>query len=219
MNDEGTPDVSSQGFTSGVRSRADSLTRSNPYSLNTTSSFSTPSNPVMASVPFGEVRLSPQIQSQVAVGLSQVLSRRQADCLAFAFIRYYHTLVPMIHVPSFLEAYNNYFWTSVGDPAQAGSSSAIIALIHAVLFGGAAVCPIDKLNENFPGRERVEVSTMLHEHAEKALRLTRFPQSPSIESLTAFLVIQSVWTRCECGLPVAPLTDDANDNSRGPNGM
>jgi hypothetical protein len=121
--------------------------------------------------------------------------RNCCDSLVEAFIWNYHPVAPVIHVPTFKQAYEKFWASHVGK--QPTSASKILPLIFAVIFAGCVVCSNKTFEAYFWGREQREVASHLHRLARKALQLSHFPRVPTIESLSAYMIVEGTWMREE----------------------
>lgn len=72
-----------------------------------------------------------------------------------------------------------------------------LALMAAVLFAGSVVCPRYRLSTVFGDLSRETLVSRLYRRAVRAIRLSEFPQSPSLQSLSAFIIVDSTWLREE----------------------
>jgi hypothetical protein len=79
-----------------------------------------------------------------------------------------------------------------------------LALLTAVLFAGSVVCPRSYIKNAFGKISREELSTRLYKQAVRATRMSDFPRSPSIHSLTAFIIANATWLRAEQPLTCCP---------------
>lgn len=79
-----------------------------------------------------------------------------------------------------------------------------LALFTAVLFAGSVVCPRFYIRNSFGDLSREELSTRLYKRAVRAIRMSDFPRSPSIQSLTAFIIANATWLRAEQPLSCCP---------------
>jgi hypothetical protein len=116
------------------------------------------------------------------------------------YIAGYDPIVPVIHVPTFKAEYENLWKASREEPAQTQGTSHFICLLLAVLFAGAVVCPNIELLRSLlpePTGSREELEKSLHGRASKALRQASFPRTPSLETFTAYILIQATWMRME----------------------
>jgi hypothetical protein len=72
-----------------------------------------------------------------------------------------------------------------------------VALLTAVLFAGCAICSRKRLGELFGGQSRENLSSHYYRRAVRAIRLTNFPQTPSLYTLSAFIIVDTTWLREE----------------------
>lgn len=72
-----------------------------------------------------------------------------------------------------------------------------LSLYAAVLFAGSVVCQRYRLQTVFGNISREQLTSRLYRRAIRAIRLSEFPQSPSLQSLSAFIIVDSTWLREE----------------------
>lgn len=72
-----------------------------------------------------------------------------------------------------------------------------LSLLSAVLFAGSVVAPRYRLSTVFGDVSREMLTSRLYRRAVRAIRLSEFPQSPSLQSLSAFIIVDSTWLREE----------------------
>jgi hypothetical protein len=121
-------------------------------------------------------------------------SREQSEELLNAYIDGYHCLVPLIHVPSFLERCDR-FWLAVETSSLPTASDPFLSLFLAVCFAGSITYTSNKIASIFDGRAREDVATDLRQSAIKAIRGASFPRTPTLETLTAYIICQASWMR------------------------
>lgn len=114
------------------------------------------------------------------------------DKLLASYLEYYHSIAPLVHAPS-LKADYNAFWESNSQTRRI-KSAAFVPLMVAILFAGAYTCDKSTILQ-LSGRTRGDVITSLHRLTAKTLRYSNFPRTPTIELLSAFLIIQNTVTR------------------------
>ncbi|KAF2092461.1 hypothetical protein NA57DRAFT_82315 [Rhizodiscina lignyota] len=133
-------------------------------------------------------------QKPLLVDLSLLPRKPQCDYLVETFMKNYQAVAPALHVPTFLEEYES-LWAAERERVQA--SPPYISLLYAVLFAGSVIGPTSGMDEYFSGRPRSEISRELYKQTTKALRQASFARTPSVESLTAYMIAQTVWFREE----------------------
>jgi len=107
----------------------------------------------------------------------------------------YHTISPLFHGPTFLQDAQKYI---VGaDPADLDLDLHFLALLTAVLFAGCAISSRKRLAEIFEGQSREDLSSRFYQRAVRAIRLTNYPQSPSLHTLAAFMIVDTIYLREE----------------------
>lgn len=72
-----------------------------------------------------------------------------------------------------------------------------LALFMAVIFAGSVVCPRAYIGHVFGDVKREQLSSDLYKGAVRALRMADFPRAPSLNTFTAFVIIDTTWLRAE----------------------
>lgn len=126
------------------------------------------------------------LQERGEDGLNELPPRASCDELLEAYIWNYHPIVPLVHVPSFRLEYER-FW-ELG--ARHRALNQRTPLVLAILFGGAVVCSNKVFERLFPHQDREDLTHQLHWVCSEALRKSRFPRVPTIETLTAYMILQ-----------------------------
>lgn len=77
-----------------------------------------------------------------------------------------------------------------------------LSIYLAVLFGGCVVSSRPQLDAAFPGygvsgNGKEKLASHFYQLAISAIRLSDFPQSPSLHSLSAFIIVDTTWLREE----------------------
>lgn len=114
----------------------------------------------------------------------------QCNALVSAYIKGYHPQVPVIHIPTFLRKYESSWGGETINPSL--HSESFLALTLAVCFAGALACPHAILVSSFgPSATREFIAANLRTSSIKALRTASFPRTPTLESLTAYIICQA----------------------------
>ena len=129
--------------------------------------------------------------------LRQLPSKRRCDALLEGYIRGYHPLVPIIHIPTFKDRYEEFWKTRNDINAGQTASMSFAALLVGILYAGSVACPEAVTSGAVGAPSPEEAATHLHKLAMKALRLSNFPRTPTLDSFRAYLICQSTWTRDE----------------------
>ena len=127
--------------------------------------------------------LHPDLQSSVP-------TRKQCDMLLKSYIENYHPLVPLIHKPSFVEQYND-CWTK----QTLVDDKSFLALTLAICFAGAMTCPKEALARSFASENKEDIAAELRHTANKALHASGFPHTPTLATLTAYVLCQATCMR------------------------
>ena len=124
--------------------------------------------------------------------LSNLPSRPICDNLLQGYVWNFHPVIPIVHIPTLLEEYK-LFWENHKDSLLLTAMPSI-PLIIAVLFAGAVVCTS---RDGFDSQMQKAWAVSLHRTASESLRLSSFPRTPTIESLTAYIILQGTFMREE----------------------
>jgi hypothetical protein len=121
--------------------------------------------------------------------VQQLPERAVCEELMQCYIRGYHSIAPMLHVPTFRQKFDR-FWNSYRDLAAAEDASVSFAtLLTAVCYAGTKTSPehLSLLaNEGAAG-----VGRRLRRLGLQGLKLAHFPKLPTLETLIAFILLQS----------------------------
>ena len=120
--------------------------------------------------------------------------RNLCDFLFEAFVWNFHPVVPLVHIPTFTQEYEK-FWESQSLRSLRAPHS--IPLVLAALFAGCVVCSRDNLEMYLEDESPEDLATSLHSITCKALDMSHFPRVPTIESLSAYMIVQGTWMRDE----------------------
>lgn len=130
--------------------------------------------------------------------LDRLPPRETCDILYQNFLRCIHPLIILLHIPTFHSQYIR-FWDWIGSWDREQIPDGILAeipsflpLLFAVLFAG--YFGAHDASQDFDPAVNANVLYSAHSHA---LSLVSFPQSPTIYSLIAFLIVQNLLVREE----------------------
>ncbi|KAE9371804.1 hypothetical protein N431DRAFT_559228 [Stipitochalara longipes BDJ] len=129
------------------------------------------------------------------VTLDDIPSKEQCEELFRTYMQGYHTISPLFHGPSFLKQARRV--NERNTKSNMNVELHFLALHAAVLFAGCAICSRKRLSEIFGGQSRESLSSRFYRRAVQAIRLTNFPQTPSLYTLSAFMIIDTMWLREE----------------------
>ncbi|PVH78812.1 hypothetical protein DL98DRAFT_236184 [Cadophora sp. DSE1049] len=122
-------------------------------------------------------------------------SKDQCESLIWIYMEGYHTISPLFHGPTFLQEAKKYI--TGADPSTLDLDLHFLALLTAVLFAGCAISSRKRLAEIFKDQSREDLSSRFYQRAVRAVRLTNFPQSPSLHTLAAFMIVDTIYLREE----------------------
>ncbi|GIZ48278.1 hypothetical protein CKM354_001134600 [Cercospora kikuchii] len=129
--------------------------------------------------------------------LAGLPTKEQSEVLIWSYMGGYHAKRSLFHGPSFLVQVRKFqHWYDTRDPNYQLSVH-FLSLLTAVLFAGSVVCPRFRLQTVFGNISRETLTSRLYRRAVRAIRLSEFPQSPSLQSLSAFIIVDSTWLREE----------------------
>lgn len=108
-----------------------------------------------------------------------------------------HPVMPLIHAPTFIKEYQA-FWSWHPEHTQLLSTEpTFVPLLCAVLYAGAMSMPASRFPPLFDGRKKDTITSHLYAATTSALATTSFPHSPTVNSLIAFLIVQTCLIREE----------------------
>ena len=94
-------------------------------------------------------------------------SKATCDMLYRSFVISIHSIMPLIHLPTFAEQYHR-FWVWVDERSGRGPSTGVLAetpsflpLLFSVLFSGAVTCSSEDLKAHFSLTPRGTISSLL----------------------------------------------------------
>lgn len=134
--------------------------------------------------------------------LHSIPSRKHCEMLYRSFLDGVNPIMPLIHVPSFNAEWRG-FWTWFPENTHtlpAGDlldNPTFIPLLLAILYAGAVSMSAKTIGACFDGRSKDVVVNHLFAATTSALAATSFPRSPTINSLIAFLIVQTCQIREE----------------------
>ena len=140
-------------------------------------------------------RTSNIYQGQISANVSHLPDKMCCDCLFDAYLWNFHPVVPLIHIPSFRKEYERFWDLRFQSGGQKTTQST--PLILAVLFAGSVVCSTLKFERYFVSEDHEEITLQLYWMSSRALSLSGFPRVPTVESLSAYLIVQGTWMREE----------------------
>lgn len=140
-----------------------------------------------------------RLQRQSTNPLSLLPPKALCDRLFAFYLEGYHYVLPMIHAPSFKTEYASIWEQQPTGSRPAPQSMHFISLLLSVLFAGAAACPNrDFLEDLIPSNETPEtLATSIREKGLRALQQANFPKTPTLETLTAYIILQVTWMKEE----------------------
>lgn len=170
---------------------------SGPHDLGTPPAFS--DNPgVTTGIPNPSTGTSQDRISWGPTGLAKLLQpfppKPVCDRLFQAFMNYVHPLIPLMHIPSFESAYDEFWSWRLTRPAQDISQSILhrnpsfLPLLISVLSAGSIT-----IHEPWSDRVGQKLRGLIPE----ALRVIGFPHYPSVYSLMAYILANSTMIREE----------------------
>ncbi|KAI2737860.1 transcriptional regulator family: Fungal Specific TF [Penicillium roqueforti] len=196
-HDQSTPEKNNQDITDshadGQQSWRESIGSSAPSMAPRSRSFQQ-----SIIFPSGD---SPSINERVVEPemLDHMPTRRQSHILYKGFISGVHAISPIIHPPTILKLYNS-FWDWYDYSSYSGESCpnpSFIPLLYAIWYGGSVTISIRAIEAEFNVSSRSALSTIYTEEVTKWLTKIKFPRSPSLQGLAAYLLVQTIVTKEE----------------------
>ena len=131
--------------------------------------------------------------------LSGIPSETQSHILFRCWLSGVHSMLPLLHPPIVLKKYEEFWrWRNASDKLQeAPPNPAYITMLYAIWYAGSVSISLDGLKRWFPNTNRAKLSAKFHDHITRCLTLINFPRNPSIPSLAAFLMLQTILVREE----------------------
>ncbi|CCX15257.1 Similar to Uncharacterized transcriptional regulatory protein C139.03; acc. no. Q9UTN0 [Pyronema omphalodes CBS 100304] len=121
-------------------------------------------------------------------------AKHQCDTLLKSFLQGVHPIVPLIHVPSFLQEWRS-FWSSSEEAPE--PSPSFLPLLLAVLYAGAVSISPKSLATSFDNRTKEAVMSDQLQAATTSLEQSGFLKSPTINGLLGYLLVQTCLVREE----------------------
>ncbi|KAJ5552017.1 transcriptional regulator family: Fungal Specific TF [Penicillium sp. DV-2018c] len=131
--------------------------------------------------------------------LEHIPTKRQSHILYKGFISGVHAISPVIHPPTILKLYNS-FWNWYDNGSYSGESCpnpSFIPLLYAMWYAGSVTISIRAIKAEFDVSSRSVLSTMYSEEVTRWLTKIKFPRSPSLQGLAAYLIVQTIVTKEE----------------------
>lgn len=132
--------------------------------------------------------------------LENMPTKRQSDILYKGFMSGVHAISPVLHPPTVLQAYQN-FWDWYENSSYSNERCpdiTFIPLLYAMWHGGSVTISIRTIKAEFPHVSgRSELSDTLHDHVITWLDKISFPRNPSLNGLVAFLITRTIQSREE----------------------
>ncbi|KGO48919.1 Signal recognition particle, SRP19 subunit [Penicillium expansum] len=131
--------------------------------------------------------------------LGHIPTRRQSHILYKGFISGIHAISPIIHPPTILKLYNA-FWDWYDYSSYSGESCpnpSFIPLLYAIWYGGSVTISIRTIKAEFNVSSRSALLTIYTEEVTRWLTKIKFPRSPSLQGLAAYLLVQTIVTKEE----------------------
>jgi hypothetical protein len=138
-----------------------------------------------------------KFQKSININMSDLLQKEQCDFLIDVYLKSYHPISPVIHVPSFLDDYKRIWPSNETADHSPPLCPAFFSLLTAILFAGSEAASSSNIALYFGDITKTELSDKLYRQTVKALKEASFATTPAIESLTAYLISQTVWYRGE----------------------
>jgi hypothetical protein len=133
-----------------------------------------------------------------SVDVEILLTEPQAQFLLDTYMQGYHPLVPVVHAPSFLEQCQHLLREGVTPNGEETWDS--LGLMLAVCFAGAIASPAKQLAQYFQDIPKKTIAREMRRASMRCVREAGFPHTPTLRTLTAYIICQSTWLRGQCSL-------------------
>lgn len=148
--------------------------------------------------PYGD---SPSSNVQVVEPemLEQVPTKRQSHILYKGFMSGVHAISPVLHPPTILKSYNR-FWDWYDYSSYSGEpcpEPTFIPLLYAIWYGGSVTISIRTIKAEFNVNSRSVLSNVYNDEVSRWLARISFPRSPSLQGLSAYLIVQTILSKEE----------------------
>ncbi|KAJ6111247.1 hypothetical protein N7486_003482 [Penicillium sp. IBT 16267x] len=131
--------------------------------------------------------------------LKHVPTRRQSQILYKGFMSGVHAISPVVHPPTILKLYNA-FWNWYDYTSYSGETCpcpTFIPLLYAIWYGGSVTISIRTIKAEFNASSRFSLSSIYNEEVTHWLAKISFPRSPSLQGLSAYLIVQTILSKEE----------------------
>ncbi|OQE40808.1 hypothetical protein PENCOP_c005G08980 [Penicillium coprophilum] len=144
---------------------------------------------------------SPSVNEKVVEPemLDHIPTRRQSHILYKGYISGVHAISPIIHPPTILKLYNS-FWDWYDCSSYSGEpcpDPSFIPLLYAIWYGGSVTISMRAIKAEFNVSSRSALSTIYTDEVTRWLTNIKFPRSPSLQGLAAYLIVQTIVTKEE----------------------
>ncbi|GFN15989.1 putative C6 transcription factor [Aspergillus tubingensis] len=131
--------------------------------------------------------------------LENMPTKRQSHILYKGFMSGIHAITPVVHPPTILKLYNS-FWDWYDSSSYSGESCpdpSFIPLLYAIWYGGSVTVSIRTIKAEFNVSSRSGLSKAYSEEVTRWLSKISFPRSPSMQGLSAYLLVQTILSKEE----------------------
>ncbi|KAJ5259584.1 hypothetical protein N7478_012565 [Penicillium angulare] len=131
--------------------------------------------------------------------LEHVPTKRQSQILYKGFMSGIHAISPIIHPPTILTHYKE-FWHWYDYSSYSGESCpcpSFVPLLYAIWYGGSVTISIRTIKAEFDASSRFTLSTLYSEEVTRWLTKISFPRNPSLQGLSAYLIVQTILSKEE----------------------
>ncbi|KAJ5764791.1 hypothetical protein N7520_004350 [Penicillium odoratum] len=131
--------------------------------------------------------------------LKHVPTRRQSQILYKGFMSGVHAISPVVHPPTILKLYNA-FWNWYDYSSYSGETCpcpSFVPLLYAIWYGGSVSISIRTIKSEFNASSRFSLSSIYSEEVTHWLAKISFPRSPSLQGLSAYLIVQTILSKEE----------------------
>jgi len=131
--------------------------------------------------------------------LEHLPSRRQSHILYKGFMSGIHAISPVVHPPTILKLYNA-FWEWYDYSSYSGAPCgcpSFVPLLYAIWYGGSVTISLRTIKAEFNVSSRFTLSSQYSEEVTRWLNRISFPRNPSLQGLSAYLIVQTILSKEE----------------------
>ncbi len=124
--------------------------------------------------------------------MKKLPSKDECDELLRWYFQGCHPIAPLVHTPTFWSRYEQFWQHYHSTGTMKDQNMSFASLMLALTYAGCVACPENQLAGFAYSKGMQNPSSFFQKLANTALGLSRFPQSPTLDTLRAYLICQSM---------------------------